>query len=166
MAFIGLLSDTHTTFDSKLREFFEGVDEVWHAGDFGNIETSDAIADFKPLRGVYGNCDGTDIRSVHPYMQLFELEGLRFLMMHIGGYPGRYDHRALQLIYAHNPDVFICGHSHILKIINDKPNGLISINPGAAGLQGFQQVRTALRFKVERGALHDMEVGEWSIIQS
>ncbi len=161
MALIGLLSDTHCVFDNKLREFFKDVNEIWHAGDFGNAEVSDAISSMKPLKGVYGNCDGQDIRLIHPYIQLFELEGLRFLMMHIGGYPGRYDYRALQLITAHRPDVFICGHSHILKVVNDKKNNLICINPGAAGLQGFHTVRTAIRFRVENGALHDMEVGEW-----
>jgi len=163
MALIGLLSDTHCIFDNKLQEFFKDVNEIWHAGDFGNVAVSDAISSMKPLKGVYGNCDGQDIRLIHPYIQLFELEGLRFLMMHIGGYPGRYDYRALQLITAHRPNVFICGHSHILKVVNDKKNNLICINPGAAGLQGFHTVRTAIRFRVENGALHDMEVGEWKL---
>lgn len=163
MAFIGLLSDTHTIFDDKLAGFFKDVDEVWHAGDFGNLSVSEKISSLKPLKGVYGNCDGQDIRRIHPYIQCFDLEGMKFLMMHIGGYPGRYDHHALQLIYAHRPDVFICGHSHILKVVNDKQNNLICINPGAAGIQGFQTVRTALRFKVENGALHDLEVGEWKL---
>ena len=162
MALIGLLSDTHCTFDDKLRSFFEGVDEIWHAGDFGDITVSDTISAIKPLRGVRGNCDGSAIRLVHPYIQLFELEGLKFLMIHIGGYPGRYDYRALELIHAHRPDVFICGHSHILKVINDKSLNMTCINPGASGYQGHQHVRTAIRFRVENGALHDMEVGEWS----
>ncbi len=161
MPLIGLLSDTHCYFDDKLRDFFAETDEVWHAGDFGNIAVSDAISAIKPLKGVYGNCDGHDVRLVHPYIQLFEMEGMKFLMTHIGGYPGRYDYRALQLIHAHRPNVFICGHSHILKVINDKTNNLICINPGAAGIQGFHKVRTAIRFRVENGALHDMEVGEW-----
>ena len=161
MAYIGLLSDTHCFFDDKLARFFEEVDQIWHAGDFGNLMVSETISKIKPLKGVYGNCDGQDIRLVHPYIQNFELEGMKFLMMHIGGYPGRYDYRALQLICAHRPDVFICGHSHILKVMNDKRNNLISINPGAAGIQGFHEVRTAIRFKVSDGALHDLEVGEW-----
>ena len=162
MAYIGLLSDTHTLFDNNLKEFLKDTDEVWHAGDFGNLEVSDKISSFKPLRGVYGNCDGHDIRLIHPYIQNFELGGMRFLMMHIGGYPGRDDYKALQLIAAHKPDVFICGHSHILKVINDRQNNLICINPGAAGIEGFHVVRTAIRFKVEGGALHDLEVGEWA----
>ncbi|MEA4868324.1 MAG: metallophosphoesterase family protein [Rikenellaceae bacterium] len=161
MPLIGLLSDTHCHYDSKLEEFFIDAHEVWHAGDFGNLAVSDTISATKKLRGVYGNCDGTDIRQVHPYIQLFEMEGLRFLMMHIGGYPGRYDYRAQQLITAHAPDVFICGHSHILKVVNDKKNNLICINPGAAGIQGFHTVRTAIRFEVSNGSLREMEVAEW-----
>ena len=161
MAIIGLLSDTHGTFDYKLRAFFEGVDEIWHAGDFGNIAVSDVIAATKPLRGVHGNCDGFDLRLAHPLIQLFELEGLKFMIIHIGGYPRRYDERALQLINEHRPDVFICGHSHILKVVNDDTLNMMCINPGAAGSQGFHHVRTAIRFRVEKGALHDMEVGEW-----
>lgn len=161
MPLIGLLSDTHCHYDSKLEEFFRDADEVWHAGDFGNLAVSDTISATKKLRGVYGNCDGTDIRQVHPYIQLFEMEGLRFLMIHIGGYPGRYDYRAQQLITAHAPDVFICGHSHILKVVNDKKNNLICINPGAAGIQGFHTVRTAIRFEVSNGSLREMEVAEW-----
>ncbi len=161
MPLIGLLSDTHCYYDKKIAEFFKETDEIWHAGDFGNAEVSKTISASKKLRGVYGNCDGTDIRLIHPYIQLFEMEGLKFLMMHIGGYPGRYDYRAQQLITAHSPDVFICGHSHILKVVNDKKNNLICINPGAAGIQGFHQVRTAIRFNVQDGALHNMEVAEW-----
>lgn len=161
MAYIGILSDTHTFFDDKLREFFRDVDEIWHAGDFGNIEVSYRISAFKPLKGVYGNCDGTDIRLIHPYIQLMEVEGMKVLMMHIGGYPGRYDYRALQLITAHTPDIFICGHSHILKVMNDKKYNMLTINPGAAGVQGFHNVRTALRFRIEKGTISDMEVGEW-----
>lgn len=161
MAFIGLLSDTHCLFDDKLKNFFKEVDEIWHAGDFGNLETAQEIAKFKPLKGVYGNCDGTDIRMHHPYIQLFEIEGKKILMMHIGGYPGRYDYKALQLIDAHRPDIFICGHSHILKVINDQRYNMLTINPGAAGIYGFHQVRTAIRFHITDGKIHDMEVGEW-----
>jgi putative phosphoesterase len=161
MKFIGLLSDTHCYFDDKLREFFADVDEIWHAGDFGSVETSDLIASFKPLKGVYGNCDDSKVRLIHPYIQAIECEGMKFLMVHIGGYPGRYDYKALQLITAYTPDVFICGHSHILKIVNDKKYNMLTINPGAAGIQGFHNVRTALRFKVDNGNISDMEVGEW-----
>ena len=161
MAYIGLLSDTHSFFDEKLQEFFKDVDEIWHAGDFGNLDVSDRISSFKPLKGVYGNCDGTSVRVVHPFIQLMSVEGMKVLMIHIGGYPGRYDYKALQLIEAHRPDIFICGHSHILKVINDKKYNMFTINPGAAGIQGFHNVRTALRFRIENGTISDMEVGEW-----
>ena len=161
MTYIGLISDTHCYFDDKLKEFLEPVDEIWHAGDFGNAETAAAIARVKPLVGVYGNCDGYDIRGDYPLCQVMDVEGKKVLMMHIGGYPGRYDYRALNLIEAHRPDVFVCGHSHILKVVNDKHYNMLVLNPGAAGLQGFHLVRTALRFKIEEGVIKDMEVGEW-----
>lgn len=161
MPYIGLLSDTHTIFDDKLRDFFKDVDEIWHAGDFGNREVSDLISSLKPLKGVYGNCDGNDIRLIHPYVQIMDVSGMKVLMMHIGGYPGRYDYKAIQLIEAHRPNIFICGHSHILKVINDKKYNMLTINPGAAGIQGFHNVRTAVRFRIENGTISEMEVGEW-----
>lgn len=160
MKYIGLISDTHGTFDGKLKDFLEPVDEIWHAGDFGNAETAKEIAAFKPLKGVYGNCDGTDVKLLHPYIQLMETEGFRILMTHIGGYPGRYDSRALQMIYAHRPDIFVCGHSHILKVVNDKFLNMMVINPGAAGSYGIHKVRTALRFRLDAGNISDMEVYE------
>ncbi|MBO7278463.1 MAG: metallophosphoesterase family protein [Bacteroidales bacterium] len=161
MPYIGLISDTHCYFDAPVAKFLEPVDEIWHAGDFGDLETARKIAAVKPLRGVYGNCDGTDIRLVYPYTQFFECGGMRILMMHIGGYPGRYDFKAYQLIEAHRPDIFVCGHSHILKVVNDKPRNMLVLNPGAAGISGFHQVRTALRFRIDEGRIYDMEVCEW-----
>ena len=159
--FIGVISDTHKYFDENVKNFLKDVDLVLHAGDFGNIETANKIADFKPLKGVYGNCDGTDIREYHPYIQVLDIEGIKILMMHIGGYPGRYDYRAMQLINAHRPDIFICGHSHILKVIYDNKFNCLTINPGAAGIEGFHVVRTAIRFHIDGGKIHDMEIGEW-----
>ena len=159
--FIGVISDTHKYFDENVKNFLKDVDLVLHAGDFGNIETANKIADFKPLKGVYGNCDGTDIREYHPYIQVLDFEGIKILMMHIGGYPGRYDYRAMQLINAHRPDIFICGHSHILKVIYDNKFNCLTINPGAAGIEGFHVVRTAIRFHIDEGKIHDMEIGEW-----
>lgn len=159
--YIGIISDTHCWFDDPLKKFLEPVDEIWHAGDFGNEETLLQIAAFKPLKGVYGNCDGTPVRSRVPYTQFFECEGKKVLMMHIGGYPGRYDYKAFQLINAQLPDIFVCGHSHILKVIFDKKYNMLTVNPGAAGIQGFHQVRTAIRFHIDDGNIHDMEVGEW-----
>ena len=161
MAYIGLISDTHCLFDDKLKAFLEPVDVIWHAGDFGNGETAREIASFKPLVGVYGNCDGYDVRGAYPLTQVLDVEGKKVLMMHIGGYPGRYDYRALRLIEAHRPDIFVCGHSHILKVINDKHYNMLVLNPGAAGIQGFHLVRTTLRFKIEAGVIKDMEVGQW-----
>lgn len=159
--FIGVISDTHKYFDENVKNFLKDVDLVLHGGDFGNIETANKIADFKPLKGVYGNCDGTDIREYHPYIQVLDIEGIKILMMHIGGYPGRYDYRAMQLINAHRPDIFICGHSHILKVIYDNKFNCLTINPGAAGIEGFHVVRTAIRFHIDEGKIHDMEIGEW-----
>lgn len=161
MPYIGLLSDTHSYFDENLRNFFKDVDEIWHCGDFGNAAVSDTISQFKPLRGVYGNCDGTEVRIIHPLVQIFEIGAFKVLMIHIGGYPGRYDKTAMHLITAHRPNLFICGHSHILKIIFDKANNMLTVNPGAAGIEGFHNVRTAVRFRIENNEITDMEVGEW-----
>lgn len=158
--YIGLLSDTHGLFDSPFREFLAPVDEIWHAGDFGGIAVADAIAAFKPLKGVYGNCDGYDVRLAYPQYQLFSCGGMKVLMIHIGGYPGRYDPRARALIDEFRPDLFVCGHSHILKVVNDRRRNMLVINPGAAGCQGFHIVRTALRFRIEDSDIRDMEVFE------
>ena len=158
--FIGLISDTHGIFDEPFRQFLEPVDEIWHAGDFGGIQTAEAIAAFKPLKGVYGNCDGHDVRLDYPLYQLFDCEGMKVLMTHIGGYPGRYDPRARALIDEFRPDLFVCGHSHILKVVNDVKRNMLVMNPGAAGIQGFHIVRTALRFRIEGADIRGLEVFE------
>ena len=160
--YIGLISDTHGVFDRRIKEFLEPVDQIWHAGDFGGgLDLAAEIAGFKPLVGVAGNCDNHDLRFEHPLHRFFECEGLKGLMTHVGGYPGRYDAKALKLIDQCCPDIFICGHSHILKVIRDpKRKNMLVINPGAAGIQGFHVVRTALRFKIEDGKIHSMEVFE------
>lgn len=158
---IGIISDTHGSFDGGLREFLAGVDEIWHAGDFGSIGTADAIAAFKPLVGVYGNIDGGATRIVYPESRVWECEGVRVAMTHIGGYPGRYDPRACHLIKKSGPGLFVAGHSHILKVQFDKINDLLYINPGAAGNSGFHNVRTAVRLVVDGGNMSDLEVGEW-----
>ena len=161
MRYIGLISDTHGVFSEEFRAFLEPVDEVWHAGDFGGgLELAAEIAAFKPLLGVAGNCDNHDLRYTHPLPRFFECEGLKILMTHIGGYPGRYDARARQLIDTYRPDIFICGHSHILKVVRDSKRNMLVINPGAAGIQGFHLVRTALRFRLSEGKISDMEVYE------
>ncbi len=157
--YIGLLSDTHGVFSDPFKEFFQPVDQIWHAGDFGGgLETAQKIAAFKPLIGVYGNCDGQDIRLEYPSYQLFECGGMSVLMTHIGGYPGHYDYRARALIERFRPQVFVCGHSHILKVMYDDYYQMMTLNPGACGIQGWHVLRTALRFKIEGGELKDMEL--------
>lgn len=158
--FIGLISDTHGVFSEGFREFLAPVDEIWHAGDFGTIEVAEQIAAFKPLVAVHGNCDGQDVRLDHPAFQFFTREGATILMTHIGGYPGRYDMRALALIDNYRPQVFVCGHSHILKVMYDRSRDMLTMNPGACGIQGWHAVRTALRFHIDDGKVHDMEVFE------
>lgn len=157
--YIGLISDTHGRFDDPFKTFLAPVDVIWHAGDFGaGYDFTQEIAAFKPLVGVYGNCDGQDVRFSYPHHQILKVQGLKVLMMHIGGSPGHYDLQARALIDRVRPDVFICGHSHILKVMRDPEYDMMYINPGAAGIQGWHVVRTALRFKIEDGALKDMEV--------
>ncbi|MDO5000219.1 MAG: metallophosphoesterase family protein [Bacteroidales bacterium] len=159
--YVGLISDTHGVFSDGFRKFLEPVDVIWHAGDFGGgIAFADSIAAFKPLVGVCGNCDGQDIRREYPAHQYFEVQGLKVLMTHIGGSPGHYDIRAHALIDQYKPNVFICGHSHILKVMQDRRFDMLYINPGAAGIQGWHVVRTALRFRIEAGEVKDMEVFE------
>lgn len=159
--YIGLISDTHGVLSPEFRNFLEPVDQIWHAGDFGGgMELAKEIAQFKPLLGVAGNCDNYDLRFEHPVYRFFECEGLKILMTHIGGYPGRYDARACRLIDELRPDVFVCGHSHILKVVRDPKRDMLVINPGAAGIQGFHLVRTALRFQINAGKIEKMEVFE------
>ncbi len=159
--YIGLISDTHSVFSEEFRQFLEPVDEIWHAGDFGGgLTTAAQIAAFKPLVGVAGNCDNYDLRYDYPIHRLIEREGMKILLTHIGGYPGKYDYSALALIHRYKPDVFVCGHSHILKVVMDKKLNMMVLNPGAAGIQGFHLVRTALRFHIDEGRIHDMEVFE------
>lgn len=159
---IGVISDTHNTFDTLLEEFLAPCDEVWHAGDFGSVEVADRIARFKPLRGVYGNIDGGVLRRMYNDFTLFEVEGVKVLMTHIGGYPRHYSPKALQHIHISKPKLFIAGHSHILKVIYDPVYELLHINPGAAGKYGIHTLRTAIRFDIEAGEIKNLEIGEWS----
>lgn len=159
--YIGLISDTHGVFSPEFKEFLEPVDQIWHAGDFGGgKDLAKEIAEFKPLLGVAGNCDNYDLRFEHPIYRFFECEGLKVLMTHIGGYPGKYDAKARRLIDELRPDIFVCGHSHILKVVRDPKREMLVINPGAAGIQGFHLVRTALRFQINAGKIEKMEVFE------
>ena len=157
--YIGIISDTHGVFSPEFKEFLSPVDQIWHAGDFGgSLNFADEIAAFKSLVGVYGNCDGQDIRLVYPEYQCFECEGHRVLMMHIGGRPGKYDWKARDLIAKYHPDIFVCGHSHILMVKNDHDAGLLYINPGACGIQGWHIERTALRVHIDGENIHGMEL--------
>ena len=158
---IGVISDTHNTFDSCLEEFLRPCDEVWHAGDFGSVEIADRIAAFKPLRAVYGNIDGGVMRRMYNDINLFEVEGVKVLMTHIGGYPRHYAPKALQHIHMSRPKLFIAGHSHILKVIYDPVYDMLHINPGVAGKYGVHTVRTAIRFDIEAGEIKNLEIGEW-----
>ncbi|MDY0343918.1 MAG: metallophosphoesterase family protein [Lentimicrobium sp.] len=157
---IGLLSDTHGSLPEKATDFFASCDEIWHAGDIGNLETAKTLSGIKPLRAVYGNIDGGDVRSFYPEYQLFDCESVKVLILHIGGYPGRYSSRAVNLIKTHRPALFISGHSHILKVIYDNKNQLLHMNPGAAGKQGFHQVITLLRFSIEGKDIKELEILE------
>ena len=158
---IGVISDTHGCFDEALRLFLKDVDEIWHAGDFGNLETYQAIASFKPLRAVYGNIDGAELRGRIKGITKFTCEAKRVMMTHIGGYPKRYDARIEPMLNTERPDIFIAGHSHILRGMYDKRHDLLYMNPGAAGLYGFHKVRTALRFEIDGTEVRKMELGEW-----
>ena len=158
---IGIISDTHGTFDDTLREFLRDVDEIWHAGDIGSLELADEIAAFKPLRAVSGNIDGGVTRRVYPDFDVFRCEKVEVLMTHIGGYPRRYDPRAAARIQSLRPKLFISGHSHILKVMYDQTYDLLTVNPGAAGEYGFHKVRTAIRLIIDGADMRDMEVGEW-----
>ncbi len=202
---VGLISDTHGYFGPELKDFLKDVDVVLHCGDWGSIHTFEQVIAFKPVIGVYGNCDDQEIRMEVPLYQHFKLEDLNCLMIHIGGFPGRYDYKAYQLINQIRPDLFFCGHSHILRVMNDShftkresttkgtfsqdsvsdssekgasnegklPDGsemesteknirkMLVMNPGACGIMGFHNVRTALRFRIEGRQISDLELGQW-----
>lgn len=158
---IGILSDTHGCFDDVLRNFLRDVDEIWHAGDIGSLDVADRIAAFKPLRAVSGNIDDAMTRRVYPPFVCFECEQVRVLMTHIGGYPRHYDPRALARIHQVEPRLFVCGHSHILRVMYDPIYSLLAVNPGAAGNYGIHKVRTAIRLVIDGEEMRDMEVGEW-----
>ena len=157
---IGLLSDTHGYLDERILHHLRGCDEIWHAGDFGTAEVVEALGALAPLRGVYGNIDGRDVRLTQPLVQRFELEGLRVLMTHIGGYPGHYAPAARPLLTKEPPGLFISGHSHILKVMPDPKLHLLHLNPGAAGRHGFHKVRTLLRFEIENGKVQQLQAVE------
>ncbi len=158
---IGLLSDTHGYIHPEIPRIFESCDEIWHAGDFGSIEAAKQLQFIKPLRGVHGNIDGLELRRLYPEFLRFRCEEVDVLMTHIGGYPGRYESNALQIIKVNPPRLFISGHSHILKVMHDDHHKLLHINPGAAGRQGLHRTITMVRFVIDKANIKDLEVVEF-----
>jgi uncharacterized protein len=156
-----LLSDTHGFLDDAILKHVKWADEVWHAGDIGDLSVTDTLKQLKPLKAVYGNIDNAKARQEFPLDQRFQCEEVRVWMTHIGGYPGRYEPRVRAEITANPPDLFICGHSHILKVMRDTKLQLLHMNPGAAGIYGFHTVRTLLRFEVDGRDLKNLEVIEF-----
>lgn len=159
---IGLLSDTHGYWDDRYVKYFEECDEIWHAGDIGTLELAQRLNEIKPLRAVHGNIDGQDLRRFFPEIYRFECEGADVLMKHIGGYPGRYDASIRAKLFMKPPTLFVSGHSHILKVQFDKTLNLLHINPGAAGISGWQKQRTLVRVSIDKGNFSDLEVIELS----
>ena len=155
-----LLSDTHSYIDDRILHYASEADEVWHCGDFGNLAVIEALQAVKPLRGVYGNIDGIEIRQQFPEVNRFACEGVEVLMIHIGGYPAHYTALATQEIQVNKPKLFISGHSHILKVQYDPKYKLLHLNPGAAGNYGWHKVRTMLRFEIEGEEIKNLEVIE------
>ena len=161
MTRIGVLSDTHGFLDDSILRHFADCDEIWHAGDIGPVSLLNTLEETgKTIRAVYGNIDDHQVRAIAPLNLLFQVEKKTVLITHIGGYPGRYNGRIRALIRDHKPDIVVCGHSHILKVIYDKNLDHLHINPGACGKQGFQRVRTLLRFTIHEDEISDMQVIE------
>jgi len=157
---IGLLSDTHGYLDDRILAYLSECNEIWHAGDMGNLETAQKLSQLKPFKAVSGNIDGIDLRQEYPLRLRFDCEEVDVLMVHIGGYPGHYSAEIRSEINVSPPKLFISGHSHILKVIYDNKYKLLHINPGASGIQGFHQIRTLIRFSIEKDVIKDLEVIE------
>jgi putative phosphoesterase len=154
---IGVISDTHGFLDEAVFEYFAECDEIWHAGDFGSVSVFDRLNEFRPTRGVYGNIDGADVRKAVPRDAEWSCEGVRVFMTHIGGRPGHYEKRVASRLAAHGPDLFVCGHSHILRVERDPALGLLYLNPGAAGRHGWHLRRTLLRLTLEKSKIRGAE---------
>lgn len=160
MTKIGLLSDTHSWLEPAIFDHFSDCDEIWHAGDIGEHAVLDQLEAFKPVRAVYGNIDDNQMRNRLPLNNIFTIEGIKVFITHIGGYPGRYNARVKKVIEAEKPDLYICGHSHILKVMPDTKQQLLHMNPGACGKHGFHKIKTMLRFTIDNGQIGDLEVIE------
>ncbi len=156
-----LLSDTHSYIDEVILKYVKEADEVWHAGDIGDLKVTDYIKAIKPLKAVYGNIDDSKARSEFPLNNRFKCEDVDIWMTHIGGYPPKYNSRVRDALQLNPPDLFISGHSHILKVMPDKKSNLLHMNPGAIGKHGFHKVRTMLRFKIDGKQIKDLEVIEF-----
>lgn len=161
MTSILLLSDTHSYCDQKIIQYANAADEVWHAGDIGDISVAEALEKTGRFRAVYGNIDDTAVRQTYPLHQQFRCEDVEVWITHIGGYPGRYAPKVNAIIKEKPPKLFISGHSHILKVMNDKRLGLLHMNPGAIGKHGFHKKRTMLRFKIDGSSIQDLEIIEF-----
>jgi putative phosphoesterase len=159
---IGLISDTHNYLDPAVFEYFKDCHEIWHGGDFGTASIAQALNSFKPLRGVYGNIDGYDIKSVYPEQLVFMCEEVKVIMRHIGGYPPKYNSQTKPELLIYRPQLFISGHSHILKVMYDAKINCLHMNPGAAGKHGWHKVRTVIRFAIDGKDIKDCEVIELS----
>jgi len=157
---IGIMSDTHAFLDERVFEHFKDCDEIWHLGDFGSVEVADKLLAFKPLRAVYGNIDGGIIRTMFPLHNRFMCEEVDVWLTHIGGYPGNYAKEVKHDLKQNPPNLFVCGHSHILKVQFDKKLNLLHVNPGAEGKYGFHQVRTLIRLVIDGKDIRDLEVIE------
>lgn len=162
MTKIGLLSDTHGWIFPSVYEFFKDCDEIWHAGDIGGTDVARCLSSFKPLKAVYGNIDDYRVRQMFPKIQIFTVENVKVMMTHIGGYPNHYEPGIKELIIKEKPNIFISGHSHILKVMNDHSLNLLHINPGAAGNSGFHRIMTMVRFQIDGSEIQKMEVYEKS----
>lgn len=161
MTRVFLISDTHSYIDERILHYAAKADQIWHAGDIGSIEVTDSLASIKPLRAVYGNIDDHNLRVQFPKELLFDCEGVSVLLTHIAGYPKKYNALAQNLIQQHQPNLVICGHSHILKVMKDSQYGHLHMNPGAAGIHGFHQIRTALEFTIDNDSILDLKVIEF-----
>ena len=156
-----LISDTHGYIDQRIIQYAKQSDETWHAGDIGELKVTDELRKVTTLRAVHGNIDNNKIRAEYPENLRFQIEEMKIWITHIGGYPNKYNQRIRQEIYTNPPDIFICGHSHILKVINDKKLDCLHINPGAIGKHGFHQVRTMIRFEIIKNKIQNLEVVEF-----
>jgi len=157
---IGIISDTHSYLDDRIKKHFSGSDELWHIGDFGNYQVIEELKEIAPLKGVYGNIDSSEIRMEFPEDLIFTCEGMKIYMRHICGYPGRYNAKAKSRINEHRPDLVLAGHSHICKIIRDPYFNHVHINPGAAGIHGFHKMRTIAKLEIKKGKITDLKVIE------